>query len=109
VRKHQEEELRRLEQALLEDPQEAESPMEEDPLEWVEEFYEDVTEETGYTPPQGFTVRNTDDVDVDLDAYSEEVYRGKRGGCLIPGLITVLALSLLTAMVLWLLQYLGVM
>ena len=54
-------------------------------------------------------MRNTDDVDVDLEGYSEEVYRGKRGGCLIPGLITVLALCVLTAMVLWLLQYLGVM
>ena len=109
MRKHQEEELRWLEQALLDDAREEEFPVEEDPLEWVDEFYEDVVEATGHTPPHEFTVRNTDDVDVDLDTYSEEVYRGKRGGCLIPGLITVLALSLLTAMVLWLLQYLGVM
>ena len=108
MRRQQEEELRRLEQALLEDARE-EYPQEADPLEWVDEFYEDVADETGSTPPQDFTVRNTDDVDVDLEGYSEEVYRGKRGGCLIPGLITVLALCVLTAMVLWLLQYLGVM
>ena len=109
MRKQEEEELRRLEQALLEDASEEEIPPEADPLEWVDEFYEDIVEETGESFPQDFTVRNTDDVDVDLAGYSEDVYRAKRGGCLIPGLITVLALCILTAMVLWLLQYLGVM
>jgi hypothetical protein len=108
VRRQQEEDLRRLEQALLEDARE-EYSQEADPSEWVDEFYEDVIDQTGSTPAQEFTVRNTDDVDVDLDSYSEDVYRSKRGGCLIPGLITVLALCVLTAMVLWLLQYLGVM
>ena len=104
MRKQEEEELRRLEQALLEESDQEDFP-EEDPLDWVDEFYDDA----GQTPAMDFTVRNTDDVDVDLDDYSEEVYRAKRGGCLIPGLITVLALCVLTAMVLWLLQYLGVM
>ena len=105
MRKQEEEELRRLEKALLEDPDLDESDQEEDPLDWVEDFYDDI----GDTVPQDFTVRNTDDVDVDIEDYSEDVYRAKRGGCLIPGLITVLALCVLTAMVLWLLQYLGVM
>ena len=105
MRKQEEEELRRLEKALLEDPDLEESDQEEDPLDWVEDFYDDI----GDTVPQDFTVRNTDDVDVDIEDYSEDVYRAKRGGCLIPGLITVLALCVLTAMVLWLLQYLGVM
>ena len=105
MRRQEEEELRRLEKALLEDPDQEEFDQEEDPLEWVEDFYDDI----GDTMPQDFTVRNTDNVDVDIDDYSEDVYRAKRGGCLIPGLITVLALCVLTAMVLWLLQYLGVM
>lgn len=104
MRRQEEEALRRLEQALLEDNPEEDSPPEEDPLEWVEEFYED-----GESLSAGFTVHNTDRTDVDLDSYSEEVYQGKRGGCLIPGLVTVLALCVLTAMVLWLLNYLGVM
>ena len=106
MKKQEQEALERLEKALMEDPLYEEVPQEEDPLEWVEEFYEDVAEET---PPADFTVHNTDDVDVDLEDYSEEVYRAKRGGCLVPGLITLLALCVLTAMVLWLLQYLGVM
>ena len=105
MRKQEEEELRRLEKALLEDPDLEESDQEEDPLDWVEDFYDNI----GDTVPQDFTVRNTDDVDVDIEDYREDVYRAKRGGCLIPGLITVLALCVLTAMVLWLLQYLGVM
>ena len=105
MRKREEEELRRLEKALLEDTDPEESEQGEDTLDWVEDFYKDI----GDTTPQDFTVRNTDDVDVDIDDYSEDVYHAKRGGCLIPGLITVLALCVLTAMVLWLLQYLGVM
>ena len=106
MRKKEEEALRRLEKALLEDLQEEELPREEDPTQWVDEYYDDAVEDV--LPPD-FTVRNTDRVDVDLDDYSEEVYQAKKGGCLIPGLVTVLALCVLTAMVLWLLQYLGVM
>ena len=106
MRKKEEEVLRQLEKALLEDLQEEEIPQEEDPTEWVDEYYDDLEEEI--LPPD-FTVRNTDRVDVDLDDYSEEVYQAKKGGCLIPGLITLLALCVLAAMVLWLLQYLGVM
>ena len=98
--------MRRLEEALLEDAPEI---VEADSEEWVDEYYEEVAPHTGYAAPGDFTVRNTDETDVDLDAYSEEVYRANRGGCLVPGLITLLALSLLTAMVLWLLRYLGVM
>ena len=109
MRRKQDEELRRLEQALLEDIPEAEDIPEEDPSEWVDEFYEELPEAPAEQLPDSFTVYNTDRVDVDLDSYSEEVYQGKRGGCLIPGLITLLALSLLTAMGLWLLRYLGVM
>ena len=106
MRKKEEEVLRQLEKALLEDLQEEEIPQEEDPTEWVDEYYDDLEEEI--LPPD-FTVRNSDRVDVDLDDYSEEVYQAKKGGCLIPGLITLLALCVLAAMVLWLLQYLEVM
>lgn len=108
MRRQQEEELRRLEQALLEDLSQDDILSEEDPREWVDEYYEEIFDDIADELPDDFTVRNTDDVDVDMEAYSQEVYRGKRGGCLIPGLVTLLALSLLTAMVLWLLQYLGV-
>lgn len=100
MRKQEAEALRRLEQALLEDTEP--TPPEADSPEWVEDFYEE-------TEGSGFTVQNTDDTDVDPDSYSEAVYAPKRGGCLVPGLVTLLALSLLTVMVLWLLKYLGVM
>ena len=104
VRKQEDAELRRLEQALLED-----APQAEEEPDWVEEYYEEVCPDREAETPDSFTVTNTDRVDVDLEDYSEEVYRRKQGGCLIPGLITLLALSVLTAMILWLLQYLGVM
>ena len=103
MRKQEKEALRRLEQALLEAETPEEEISEEDPPEWEEEYY-DAPDET----PTGFTVRNTDQTDVDLEDYSEEVYRGSKGGCLISGLVTVIALCVLAAMVLWLLQYLGV-
>lgn len=78
-------ELERLTQALLEE--EDEDPEEE--YEDLEEEYEDFEDESDldeedweeelYVHPRDYRAYNTDITDTDLDAYSEEVHRGKRG------------------------------
>ena len=97
MRRAQEKELRRLEEALMEAeyPQEA-FPADSDEMELDWENYEE------------YDVYNTDDVDVDMDAYSEEVHQGKRGNGLSV-VITMVAMVALSAGILFLLKYLGVL
>lgn len=99
MRKQEDEALRRLEAALMEPEYPEETP--EDPLEELEQTWREISD-------VDYAVYNTDEADVDLEAYSQEVCRGRRSS-LIPVLITILALGLLAAMLLWLLRCLGVM
>lgn len=103
MRRAQEKELRRLEEALLEEeyPQEA-FPADSDEMELDWEDYED------YGEYEHYDVYNTDDVDVDMDAYSEAVHQGKHGSGLSV-VITMVAMVALSAGILFLLKYLGVL
>lgn len=100
MRKQQQKELRRLEEALLEieDTQEAyPAGSDEWELDWEE------SDDSEY-----YDVYNTDDVDVDLDEYSEDVHRGKSGrGVSI--IVTMLLMVVLSACILMLLRFLGVL
>lgn len=99
MRRQQEKELRRLEEALLEaeDPQEAFSAEEEMKLDW------EASDEDVYCD-----VYNSDDVDVDMDAYSEDVHQGA-GGSGLGVFLTMLAMVALSGCILMLLKYLGVL
>ena len=92
MRKDQREELRRLEQALLEaDAQEAEETWvtAEDTDDWLEEIFRD-----GEEILPDFDIYNTDSTDVDMDSYSVEVHGAEeRGGCAI-GVFLVLIVVL---------------
>ena len=90
--KRQEIELRRLEEALLESDE-----MRETPGFWK-------------NPPANgdHIVFNTDETDVDLDAFSEEVHRGKPGSALSV-VLTMFAMLALSAAILILLKVLGVL
>ena len=98
MRRQQQKELRRLEEALMEVeyPQEAFSADPEMELDWDE--FED---------SQYYDVYNTDDTDVDLEEYSEEVLQGKSSSGL--GIVlTMLCMVALSACILYLLKVLGV-
>lgn len=97
--KDRQEELRRLEKALLEIDQ---PHQEENPDLWLEDFFDQEDEEV-------HSVYNTDDTDVDLDEFSEEVHAGGRsGGCLVPiMLLLTLVLCALVGFVLWKLGVIG--
>ena len=87
MRKRQEEELRRLEEALLKE--DAPDMLPEDPEDWDPDW--EVSEDSEY-----YDAYNTDDVDVDLDEYSEDVHDGAgRGGAGI--LIVMLTMIVLSA------------
>lgn len=96
MRKDQQEELRRLEEALMEMDQ---PEPEEDADQWLEDFY--YVPEEDYAEP--YDVYNTDEADVDLDDYSEDVHGGRQsGGCLVPILLFLtLVLCALVGFVLW--------
>ena len=87
--RRQDKELRRLEEALMEsdDLQEV----------WSKSSKQD-----------DHIVFNTDETDVDLDAYSEEVHRGRKGSGLSV-VLTMLAMMALSAAILLLLKILGVL
>jgi len=97
MRKKQQDELRRLEEALLE-PEAFDEP-EEAAEEWLDEFYAESARD--------YAVHNTDSADVDLDSYSADVYEGRRrSGCLIP--VMILLTAVLAALVIYLLHLQGV-
>ena len=92
--KRQQEELRRLEEALLETEYGTEVP----------DLWDTGPDESSAP----YAMYNTDPADVDLDAYSEEVHRGKaRSG--LAAVVTMLAMVLLSAAILMLLKALGVL
>ena len=97
--KNQQEELRRLEEAL----------MEESDLDGFDSYqYGQATQRwqaVSMPEPKG---KNNDRVDVDMDAYSREVYQGhSRGGMGI--LMTMLAMVALSVCILIVLKLLGVL
>ncbi len=96
--KDDQEELARLEQALLE-----EDPQDEFPEE--EEFYEDDFEEQALPRNYASRVYNADSCDPDLEEYSNRVYEGRT--CVSGLVITALLLScgILGVMVWFLLRY----
>lgn len=98
MRKQEQEALRRLEQALLEAEQPGEVP--EDELYALDDSWQELSE-------TNYEIYNTDDTDVDMDDYSEEVYRG-RSGSPLGALLMVLTMILLAVFILWLLKFLGV-
>lgn len=92
MRKDQQEELRRLEEALLEQDS---APAREDSDRWLEDFY--------IAPVPGCKAYNTDRADVDMEDYSAQVHAGKSGrGCLV-GLVILLTavLCALVGFLLW--------
>ena len=106
MRKDQQEELRRLEKALLEaDAQEAEDSWEvteEETDDWLEEIFRD-----GEGDIPDFVSYNTDATDVDMDSYSQEVLGSEeRGGCAI-GVFLVL-IGVLGAVGFWFMKKWGV-
>ena len=97
MRKREAEELRRLEAALLEN--EYDEP-DFDPEPELPEFYRDLQPE--------FDAYNTDDTDLDMDDYSEDVFDAPGRGNAISVLLTIATSLLLGSVVLLLLKYLGV-
>ena len=95
----QQDELRRLEEALMEDSDLAD--------------FDDFGYGQQNTQWQSVSIpeskgRNTDRADVDLDAYSEEVHQGSsRNGLSV--VLTMLVMVALSASILLLLKYLGVL
>ena len=93
MRKQQQAELRRLEEALMAEdlPEDAAPILDETWLEYTEQDYE---------------IYNTDDTDVDLDVYSDDVHEG--GSQKGMGALVILTLLLLLAVIVFLLKFLGV-
>ena len=106
MRKDQQEELRRLEQALLEaDAQEADTwdVSEEAADDWLEEIFQEFEED-----PVDCPVYNTDQADVDMESYSEAVRDvPERGGCAIGVFLALI--GVLGAAALWFLKKWGIL
>ena len=94
MRKNQQEELRRLEDALME----TEFTNEVDALDKTWQSFS----KTDYD------VYNTDHADVDMDAYSEEVSRGRSGNALSV-FLTMVGVVILSLCILILLKLTGVL
>ena len=97
--KQQRDELRRLEEALMEDSD----------FEGFDDFgYGQQNSQWQSVSIPDSNGRNTDRTDVDLDAYSEDVYRGgSRKG--VSFLLTMLAMVAISACILILFKLLGVL
>ena len=99
MKRDQEEELKRLEEALMEDMHWETAESEEDSMDWVEELFAE--------DPVSCDIYNTDDTDVDFEAFSQQVQAGKQNNW-FPTLLFLTSLVLLVLIVLWFLRYLGV-
>ena len=93
MRKRQERELQRLEEALME-------------AEYAEK--DDLDEAWQQTRSPDYSIYNTDDADVDLDEYSQEVYE-ERSGHGLGVVATMLVMVLLSLCILLLLKLQGVL
>ena len=99
MQNRQQKELQRLEEALFE-------------AEWSEEmtYTQPDTEDStwGYTSAADYDIFNTDDADVDLEEYSEQVHQGSDSSALSV-LLTMLSMVGLSAFILLLLKIAGVL
>ena len=93
MRKQQQAELRRLEEALM-----AEN-------DW-EEAAPDLDEPHEQYADHDYAIYNTDNTDVDMDAYSDDVHRGRRRNG--SGILVVLTIALLAGVIALLLKFLEV-
>lgn len=102
MRKQEQEALRRLEAALMEQERTEEIPTEEDEdLEVIWQELPDVDYDIDYD------VYNTDVTDVDLDDYSEDVHRGSQKNSFLT--ISMIFILLLLAFAIFvLIKFLGV-
>ena len=98
MRKQEQEALCRLEAALMEQTHADEIPVEE--TEEIDTIFQDWSD-------VDYEVYNTDDADVDMDEYSEDVHRGRHKNSFLP-IAMVFSLLLLAASIFILLQFLGV-
>lgn len=98
MRKQEQEALRRLEAALLE--REVPEEVSEENTDFLDDTWQELS------VPQ-YDAYNTDNADVDLDVYSEDVRQGHRGSRALTFLMVV-SLLLLVASVCILLKFLGV-
>ena len=97
-----EEELQRLEEELLaaeEEPEEYEEELDEEEY----EEYEEAEDEVVSAPVRGYKVYNSDRCDVNLEQFSKDVERGRRGGCLA-GLFALLTAVFVLLLYLYLKQ-----
>lgn len=103
MRRETQQELERLQQALLEE-EEAASTQDDTPL----ELETDIADTEYYRNYAG-TVRvyNTDRTDVDLEEYSRKVYKARRPGLTILVCLLILLTGVLAVLVLWLLGRTG--
>lgn len=102
MRKQEQEALRRLEAALMEQERTKEIPMEEDEdLEVIWQELADVDYDVDYD------IYNTDDTDVDLDDYSEDVHRGSQKNSFLT-IFMIFSLLLLAVAIFVLIRFLGV-
>jgi hypothetical protein len=93
MRKQQQAELRRLEEALMAE-------------EYREEAAPDIDESWQEYADREYEIYNADDTDVDMDAYSEDVQAGKPRNS--AGVLVVLTVVLLAAVIALLLKFLEV-
>lgn len=101
--KDTEEELERLESALLEQ----EEPTSEEPPVAPEAFADDDTAPDCVTD---FEAYNNDAIDEDLDAYSEQVYEGKQEkNVVLYAVLFALLTGILCVFGWWVLRYSGVL
>ena len=99
MRKQELDELRRLEEELMADEYTEEEPLDE--LDLLDDTWQEFMADP-------ISVYNTDDTDVDLESYSEEVQQAqdRRPSS---GLLTVLILFLLLVVIFCLLKIMGVL
>lgn len=107
MRKQEQEALRRLEAALMEQERPKEIPLEEDEAFWQELNNIDCDVDYDIDGDVDYDVYNTDDTDVDLDDYSEDVHRGSQSNSFVT-VFMIFSLLLLAAAIFILLRFLGV-
>ncbi len=106
MKKQEQEALERLEKALMELEEETDAETPDPDFPQIDpDILEYTWPETAQIPVNAYS---TDNTDVDLDAYSEEVYQGSKHSVL-PGILTVLVMLMLGGCILFMLKYLGVL
>ena len=94
----QKEELQRLQEALLQEEEDADREWEEEDWEEEEEDPEEWEEDWQEQEPANYRAYNSDRLDTDLEDFSREVYESKKstvGRWLAAGLLLILAAILL--------------